>query len=334
MPRQLRKRFPGAKYHVMNRGNGSQLIFHAPSDYERFEEQLQYALAADEVILYAYCLMPNHFHLFVETPLGNVDGFMQRLGTAYGLYFRHRHHHPGHCFQGRYKAPLVQGDDYVARLTRYIHLNPVKTKATQDLSGVEKWRLLSNHRWSSISGYLDCRLVKEWVNYRWLERFGDASGRRRQYGTYLRQMLGADDAVLGEAMASSAYAIGDEEFRKEVAEWVRHERMGAPVQSDIDLPAEATIGLAEIATAVASEFGFAPSDLRLPGARLGPARGVFVELACRLSRCSQRDVAAYLANVSEHAVGKARQKLRSALRSDAALRGRVKKLERSLIAKF
>jgi len=69
-------------------------------------------------------LMPNHYHLLVETPLGNVPRFMQRLNTAYSMYFRLQHRRPGHCFQGRYGAKLVRGEDYLLRLTRYIHLNP------------------------------------------------------------------------------------------------------------------------------------------------------------------------------------------------------------------
>ena len=73
--------------------------------------------------------MPNHIHLEVETPRGNLPRFMQRLTTAYGMYFRYKKRRPGHCFQGRYGAKLVDGDDYLLRLTRYIHLNPVRTQA-------------------------------------------------------------------------------------------------------------------------------------------------------------------------------------------------------------
>ena len=97
-------------------------------DYERFLEQLDHCLEKNEVVLYAYCLMPNHYHLFVDTPLGNVQRFMQTLNTAYAMYFRYKHNRPGHCWQGRYGAQLVKGDDYIAKLARYIHLNPVKVK--------------------------------------------------------------------------------------------------------------------------------------------------------------------------------------------------------------
>ena len=85
--------------------------FLAREDYERFLSQLDEARAADEVILYAYVLMRNHVHLLVETPLGNVPRFMQRLNTAYGMHFRFKHSQTGHCFQGRYGARLVSGDE-------------------------------------------------------------------------------------------------------------------------------------------------------------------------------------------------------------------------------
>ena len=101
MPRPWRIRYSGAKYHVTVRGNGRQQVFFKDDDYLRFLEQLEAALAQDEVILYSYALLPNHFHLFIETPLGNIQRFMQRLNTAYSMYFRYKHSRPGHCFQGR-----------------------------------------------------------------------------------------------------------------------------------------------------------------------------------------------------------------------------------------
>ncbi len=86
MPRHLRRRYEGAKYHVTNRGNGRERIFYRNDDYERFFRQLTEGLEKDQVTLYAYCLMPNHYHLFVETPSGNIDRFMggwaRRMGCT------------------------------------------------------------------------------------------------------------------------------------------------------------------------------------------------------------------------------------------------------------
>ena len=98
MARPWRIRFPGAKYHVTSRGNGRARIFLCTGDYVRFLDQLAAALEADQVILYAFCLMPNHIHLEVATPRGNLPRFMQRLTTAYGMYFRYKKSRPGHCF--------------------------------------------------------------------------------------------------------------------------------------------------------------------------------------------------------------------------------------------
>ena len=125
MARPWRILYAGAKYHVTVRGNARQEVFHEERDYLRFIEQLSDGLEKDEIILYAFVLMSNHYHLFVETKHGNIQRFMQRLNTAYSMYHRYKHNQPGHCFQGRYGAKLVKGDDYILRLTRYVHLNPV-----------------------------------------------------------------------------------------------------------------------------------------------------------------------------------------------------------------
>lgn len=97
----------------------------------------------------AYALMGNHFNLVVRTPEANLSAFMQRVMTSYALYARYRHKRPGHIFQGRFKAKLIEGDGYLRRVTRYVHLNPVKTKATARLSLDERRRLLEEHRWSN-----------------------------------------------------------------------------------------------------------------------------------------------------------------------------------------
>ena len=134
---------------MTSRGNGRAQIFLCEADYLRFLDQLMAALEADGVILYAYALLANHIHLHVETPRGNLPRFMQRLTTAYSMYFRYKKSRPGHCFQGRYGAKLVEGDDYLLRLTRYIHLNPVKTAAMARLSPEERRGYLETYPWSS-----------------------------------------------------------------------------------------------------------------------------------------------------------------------------------------
>ena len=191
MPRPWRIRFAGAKYHVTTRGNARQTIFHGREDYERYLEQLTSALDLDGIVLYAYALLGNHTHLLVETPRGNIHRFMQRLNTAYGMYRRYKRQKPGHCFQARYGAKLVSGDEYLLRVTRYIHLNPVKVKRIEAWSAADKVRYLDTYPWSSYRGYVDKDRSEEIVNYRWLELMHrrTLARSRTAYRVYLESML-------------------------------------------------------------------------------------------------------------------------------------------------
>jgi REP element-mobilizing transposase RayT len=110
MPRPPRIDFPGALYHVTSRGNGRADILWNDDDRERFVGQLSHHLRLASAQLYAYVLRDNHFHLLVRTPRANLSAFMQRLLTAYALYARYKHRRPGHVFQGRFKAKLVEDD--------------------------------------------------------------------------------------------------------------------------------------------------------------------------------------------------------------------------------
>ena len=108
MGRKRRVEYEGAIYHVTQRGAGRGLIFMDDADRRRFMENLDWAVGQDGIRLYLYCLMPNHLHLLVETPQGNLSRFMHRLQTAYTLYFNLRHDRTGHLVQGRYGAVLVK----------------------------------------------------------------------------------------------------------------------------------------------------------------------------------------------------------------------------------
>jgi putative transposase len=320
MARHWRIRYAGAKYHLTVRGNGREVVFAKPADYERFLEQLQAALAADEVVLYAYVLMPNHYHLFVETPLGNVQRFMQRLNTAYGMYFRYKHARPGHCFQGRYGAKLVNGDEYLLRLTRYIHLNPVKTKRRQGESMAGKRAVLEGHVWSSYRGYVGLAPAEEMVNYRWLKMMGRvrAKANRAAYRRYVEQMLRSEDDVLAEARGRSAYAIGDERFVAETEEDMAAARRSKVDCGDIVWPERPRTPVGTVMGPVLQEVGLTEVELKRHGRAVGERKSMAIELLCRHSSASQRDVAALCGYRRDSSVGKQRRMLREKLSADAA----------------
>jgi REP element-mobilizing transposase RayT len=126
MSRPLRIEYPGATYHITARGNERADIFRDNNDRQKLLEQLQIALQRYAIVIHAYVLMGNHYHLLLETPEGNMSQAMHFINGNYTGYFNHRHRRVGHLFQGRYKGLLVEKESYLLSLSRYIHLNPVR----------------------------------------------------------------------------------------------------------------------------------------------------------------------------------------------------------------
>ena len=335
MARPWRVRYEGAKYHLTVRGNARQRVFVVEEDYVRFVDQLAEALEMDEVILYAYVLMPNHFHLLVETPRGNVQRFMQRLNTAYAMYYRFRHQKPGHCFQGRYGARLVKGNDYLLRLTRYIHLNPVKVQALAD-AGMAEWRkVVEQYRWSSYRGYAGLGPKEDHVDYRWLKLMGRLTerGSRKAYREYLGGLLGdKTDELIAAAKKQSDYAIGDEKFLEEASEDLKAARMSRVMTGDIAWPVETGKEPEKVLGVVLDALGLTRADLTRHGLAAGDVKMLAVEVMCRHSAATQRQVARMLGYGSESAVGKQRQKFRVRARDEAALLRRYEQLEQKVLS--
>jgi putative transposase len=332
MPRPLRIAYGGAKYHVTARGNGRQRIFFGDEDYERFLDQLALAQEKDQVIVYAYCLMPNHYHLFVETPLGNIQRFEQRLNTAYGMYYRYKHRRPGHCFQGRYGAKVVGDDDYVIRLSRYIHLNPVGTPPMKSKSLEERRAYLHAYRWSSLPGYVKEARRSAWVDYRWLKLMAGKTdtGNRRSYRNYVDGMIGERDDVLEAAFAASRYAIGSKEFVEQADAALKEMHVREALFGDAELPVEKNIDISEIETLVAAKYKMEVAELREHGRRVGDAKGVVVELCCMLSGKTQREVARHYGFKTDAGVSRQRRVLREKAQADPSLQTQIRRLSRQL----
>ena len=218
MPRKLRVEYPGAIYHVMNRGDRREPIFKDDVDRRRFLETLEEVCGKTDWQVLAYCLMPNHFHLVVETPQANlVAGMKWFLGT-YTSRFNRRHKLSGHLFSGRYKALIVDGsgDGYLRTVCDYVHLNPVRAK----LLGLDQ--PLREYRWSSYGEYLKRpRKRAAWLRVeRLLGEMGipqDSTAGRRQFERMMEQRRGLEDPQ-GLKAVRRGWFLGDEPFRQELLE--------------------------------------------------------------------------------------------------------------------
>ena len=327
MARPPRIDFPDALYHVTVRGNGRARIFFTDADRTRFLDQLRDNVQTAAVVLYAFVLMDNHFHLLVRTPRANLSRFMQRLNTSYALYARYKHRRPGHQFESRFKAKLVEDDTYLLALTRYIHLNPIKTAAGRGLSRAERVRLLESYRWSSYPGYVAAQESLDFVSYDVLKLYSPRlATARRQYRAYTHACLLEDDRPMLEALQASRHAIGGDRFVEETERRLSARRTGQSQDADVTLP-HITCPIERIDTAVAAHFGLGPEDLKRHGHASGPAKFLAVELACRLTGWTQREIGAHYGPITSAAVSTIRRKIRE---SQYPLADQVAKLLRKI----
>lgn len=164
MARPLRIEFAGALYHVTSRGNAQQDIYLDDEDRELFMLVLGECCELFNWSVHSWCLMTNHYHLLIETPDANLSKGMRYLNGVYTQRFNRKHSRVGHVFQGRYKAILVDKNEYLQELSRYIVLNPVRAGMVE---GAENWG------WSSYGVTVGIKSCPSWFDREWvLSSFG------------------------------------------------------------------------------------------------------------------------------------------------------------------
>lgn len=127
MPRIARGLADGLIYHVLNRGNGKQTVFHKDRDYNAFVELMKEAKKKYEVKIFAYCLMPNHFHIVImPIRAGELSKYMQWLMTSHVRRYHRHYETSGHVWQGRFKSFIIQEDNHLLTVLRYVEGNPVR----------------------------------------------------------------------------------------------------------------------------------------------------------------------------------------------------------------
>ena len=146
MPRAARKKSDSGIYHVMLRGINRQRIFNDDEDYEKFLLTLKKYRDICGYSLLCYCLMPNHVHLLLQEGAEALSVAFRRIGAAYVYWYNAKYNRCGHLFQDRFKSEIVDTDEYLLTVIRYIHWNPVKA----GLCGT-----LEDYPYSSYKSYFD-----------------------------------------------------------------------------------------------------------------------------------------------------------------------------------
>lgn len=215
MPRAERIEYEGAYYHVMNRGRdgGRVNLFHSPEYYQAFLQTLQEAVDRFGIVLHAYCLMTNHYHLLIETPHANISRAMRHISGVYTQRHNRLAKSDGTIFRGRFKSILVDKDCYFLQLTRYIHRNPVETKKPM----VED---LVDYPWSSYPAYLNRTNSPEWLER---SQVYAMLGSKQQFAGYAKYVAqgNSEEITRFYNRGNIATVIGDKDF----ATWLKDEKM-------------------------------------------------------------------------------------------------------------
>jgi putative transposase len=216
MARQPRFILPGYPQHIIQRGNNSHVIFADDADYHFYMEKLHDACRRYRCRVHAYVLMTNHVHLLItpdiESGIGKV---MQSLGRCYVQYFNYRYRRTGTLWEGRYKAALLDSDDYLFTCYRYIELNPVRAGMVV-CPGEYRW---SSYR-RNATGCPD-RLVAPHDLYR---RLG--STEQERCAAYRKMFQDRPDDLKIEALreaTNKAWVLGNDRFRLEIEDLLQRQ---------------------------------------------------------------------------------------------------------------
>ncbi len=319
--------YPGAFYHVTCRGNERKQIFLDDKDRSLFLDKLLLSCNIFNAPVLSYVLMNNHFHMLLTTPEGNLSDFMRHFNISSTSSFNRRHKRTGHLYQGRYKSFLVDADDYLLELSRYIHLNPVRIKTARAKSPGERWNLLSQYKWSSLEGYLNKGKRKSFINYEMVLNYvgGDNRNGRSEYTRFIRR--GLDKEVKSPLeQGKGTGIIGSEGFIEIIKDKFLKEKINAREQPQ----------LREIKKVFKPEglidYFLQITDLKREAVcvrgRNSLERTMLMEFLYRYCKITQPEIGEFFGGIEYSAVSQARIRLQKKIKNDRKTKMRFDELAR------
>ncbi len=294
MGRPLRPEFEGAVYHITSRGNEKKKIYRDDKDRDRFLSILKEYKSRFNFLIHCFVLMDNHYHLVIETLRPNLVKIMHGLNSSYTGYFNKKHKRSGHLFQGRYKAIVVDKENYLLELSRYVHLNPVRAGIT------DKPR---DYRWSSCSGYINKKALNKIVDYEWLlSVFGkDERKSRRNYREFVEEGIEKRlENPLKRAVGN--IVLGSKEFVEEVMDMIDEDKISEGISNKKEIIN--TVNPEQVIKEVSKVYKIKPKQITTTGVRNNEARNVAIYITKRLCELSNKDIARIYGNIKESAVSK------------------------------
>ncbi len=318
MARPLRIEFEEAVYHVTSRGNERNNIFFSKADYTKF---LQYVIEAKKkfnIKLYCYVLMSNHYHLIIETPDANLSKAMHYINGSYTTYINVKRKRSGHLLQGRYKSILVDKDNYLLELSRYIHLNPVRAGI------VEK---PAEYPYSSYSSYITQKkdnvvnksLILELVT----RRNGNAG---KEYQRFVEAAIGRE---LNNPIHDvyGGMILGGVRFIKETLRKIKDNyHIKDTISNRKSL--RAIYGIEEVIEEVSNHFNILKSEVTKKKSL--KMRNIAVYLIRERTDATNRQIGEFLGGLTCSAVAKIYRKVTQEMTGDRKLRQTIHQIEKNL----
>lgn len=318
MARPLRIEYPGAWYHVMNRGLSRRTIFSDDDQRRHFLSLLADASERFDADWHAYCLMGNHYHLLLRTPAGNLQRVMRHVNGVYTQYYNRAEGRDGPLFRGRYKAVLVDAEAYWRQLSRYIHRNPLE-------AGLVK--ALARYRWSSYPTYIGEARCPGWLNCAYILGALARRNARARYRAYVESDREDDEVDEFYGRQRRSPILGGEGFRRRL-------RLKGKA---IDVPelraARPRPGAQDIAAAVAKHLGVDKGTIwslaRGPRAS-NPARGMTMYLCQYLGDMKLAEIAEHFGLRHYASAGASIRQFKARLNQDQRLQRMVNTIKLDL----
>jgi len=317
MARPLRIEYPGAYYHVMNRGQSRRNIFVEDKGRQSFLDLLADITRLWKVEIHAYCLMDNHYHLLVSTPTVGLSRAMRHLDGLFTQKFNRVHHRDGPLFRGRYKAILIDAEEYFLSVIRYIHKNPLGAGVVPDID---------RYRWSSHWGYLNKKQCPNWLNTRSVRsRFGGL----KEYQRFMHEEIEKEIEEFYKGPYQKP-VLGSKAFIGRV-----RERLGDKARVEEDKPQSRRVfglELEKIVGATAREYGREVEELRRR--RRGgenEARMVAIYLGRHLGGHKHEEIGKVVGLEKTSSVSSAYLLMKERVAKEKKLVRRVRRIEEALI---
>ncbi len=309
MSRPYRLQGENCFYHITSRGDDRKSIFISGYDYQQFLKYVSQAKKKYHFYLYAYVLMSNHYHLLIETTQPNLSRIMHDINSAYTIYYNKKRNRCGHLFQGRYKSILVDKDNYLLELTRYIHLNPVRAKM---VSRPEEYT------WSSYQGYLK-RAGDGVVDKEQVKKDIPLSGER--YQQFVMEVTGEKATPFKDVYAG--FILGKTKFIKEKLKYLKE----VVTSQDFSYKGYITeqIGIEEIGQIIAEKYGKSIEELRQLKKHPVKEKKIAIYLLKRYSSLSNAEIGTHF-GLSYSAVSKAVSSVEKQMTEEKGFRKEVEEL--------